>query len=98
MNEPVVDHLIDRKIVDPTADLLVGDEELPPVHCEMGGARATQAASEIALALKSGKPVILLNERRECIDFFRAISGKLAHESNSVDDTISHVKKLLAKV
>jgi uncharacterized protein (TIGR00725 family) len=65
------------------------------IACGYGG---PGTASEIALALKSGKPVILLNERRECIDFFRAISGKLVHESNSVDDTISHVKKLLAKV
>ena len=64
------------------------------IACGYGG---SGTASEIALALKSGKPVILLNERRECIDFFRAISGKLVHESNSVDDTISHVKKLLEK-
>jgi Predicted Rossmann fold nucleotide-binding protein len=64
------------------------------IACGYGG---SGTASEIALALKSGKPVILLNERRECIDFFRAIGGKLVHESNSVDDTISHVKKLLGK-
>jgi uncharacterized protein (TIGR00725 family) len=64
------------------------------IACGYGG---SGTASEIALALKSGKPVILLNERRKCIDFFRAIGGKLVHESNSVDDTISHVKKLLEK-
>ena len=65
------------------------------IACGYGG---TGTASEIALALKSGKPVILLNERRECVDFFRAIGGKLVHESNSVNDTISRVKKLLAKI
>ena len=64
------------------------------IACGYGG---SGTASEIALALKSGKPVILLNERRECIDFFRAIGGKLLHASNSVNDTISHVKKLLEK-
>ncbi|MGA7100521.1 MAG: hypothetical protein WB019_09665, partial [Pseudolabrys sp.] len=37
------------------------------IACGYGG---SGTASEIALALKSGKPVILLNERRECIDFF----------------------------
>ena len=64
------------------------------ITCGYGG---LGTAFKIYIALKSGKPVILLNERRECIDFFRAIGGKLVHASNSVDDTISHVKKLLEK-
>jgi uncharacterized protein (TIGR00725 family) len=64
------------------------------IACGYGGAGT---ASEIALALKSKKSVILLNERPTCVKFFVEIGGELVHESKSVGNTISHVKKLLKK-
>src|SRR5262245_65947259 len=51
------------------------------IACGYGG---SGTASEIALALQSGQPVILLTERRECIDMLRPIGGKQAHESSTV--------------
>jgi uncharacterized protein (TIGR00725 family) len=62
------------------------------IACGYGG---PGTASEIALALKSKKPVILLNERPMAIEFFREIGGTLVQVSKSVDDTIFRVKTLL---
>ena len=64
------------------------------IACGYGG---SGTASEIALALKAGKNVILLNERPDCRKFFATIGGKLLHQTESVEATISLVKTLLEK-
>ena len=65
------------------------------VACGMGGAGT---ASEIALALKSKKPVILLNNSEESRQFFRKIGGTLIHEAKSARQTIEIAASLLSKV
>jgi uncharacterized protein (TIGR00725 family) len=62
------------------------------IACGQGGAGT---ASEIALALKSKKAVILLNDRDESIAFFRSIGGDLIHSATTVVDAIALVRKLL---
>jgi uncharacterized protein (TIGR00725 family) len=64
------------------------------VACGMGGAGT---ASEIALALKGNKPVILLNNSEESRQFFRKIGGTLIHEANSARQTIEIAASLLSK-
>jgi uncharacterized protein (TIGR00725 family) len=64
------------------------------IACGYGG---LGTASEIALALKSRKHVILLNERPECGIFFATIGGDLLHQTENVEATISLVKTLLEK-
>jgi uncharacterized protein (TIGR00725 family) len=63
------------------------------IACGAGGAGT---ASEIALALKSKRPVILLNDRTESQVFFKKIGGNLVHVSEDVDSTITLIKSLLA--
>ena len=63
------------------------------VACGMGGAGT---ASEIALALKGNKPVILLNNSEESRQFFRKIGGTLIHEAKSARQTIEIVASLLS--
>ena len=65
------------------------------IACGHGGAGT---ASEIALALKSKKPVVLLNNRDESVAFFRSVGGDLIHCAGSVVDAIALVRTLLAKV
>jgi len=64
------------------------------IACGHGGAGT---ASEIALALKSRKPVVLLNERDVSIMFFKAVGGALVHHAESVAEAIVLVRTLLAK-
>lgn len=64
------------------------------ISCGAGGAGT---ASEIALALKSKRPVILFNDRAESEAFFRAIGRGRVHVSRSVDDTIALVRTLLSQ-
>ena len=64
------------------------------IACGRGGAGT---ASEIALALKSKKPVILLNDRDESVAFFRSVGGDLIHCAGGVADAIALVRTLLAK-
>lgn len=63
------------------------------VSCGAGGAGT---ASEIALALKSKRPVILFNDRDESVAFFRAIGGGRVHASRSVEETVTLIRSLLA--
>jgi len=63
------------------------------VACGMGGAGT---ASEIALALKGNKPVILLNNSEESRQFFRKIGGTLIHEAKSARQTIEIAASLLS--
>lgn len=62
------------------------------VACGIGGAGT---ASEIALALKSNKAVILLDASEESIRFFRKIGGELVHEADSASRTIEIAVSLL---
>ena len=62
------------------------------VACGIGGAGT---ASEIALALKSNKAVILLDASEESIRFFRKIGRELVHEADSASRTIEIAVSLL---
>jgi uncharacterized protein (TIGR00725 family) len=55
------------------------------VACGAGGAGT---ASEIALALKAGKPVVLLKDRPESKAFFRAIRPDLVRTAETVQDAV----------
>jgi hypothetical protein len=65
------------------------------VACGAGGAGT---ASEIALALKSEKFVVLFNSSKESRAFFKKIGGRLVLEADSVSKTIDIIKLLLAKM
>jgi uncharacterized protein (TIGR00725 family) len=65
------------------------------VACGAGGAGT---ASEIALALKSDKFVVLFNGSKESRAFFKRIGGQLVVEADSVPKTIEVIKQLLAKI
>lgn len=62
------------------------------VSCGMGGAGT---ASEIALALKSGKQVILLKDRAESKAFFGAIAPNLVRTAESVPETVKLIHSAL---
>ncbi len=62
------------------------------IACGFGGAGT---ASEIALALKSKRHVILLNDRPESYNYFKAIGGERVHSTGSVEATMALVQKLL---
>lgn len=61
------------------------------VACGMGAG----TASEIALALKAGKPVILLNASVESQVFFQQLAGKQILVAESVVDAIAFIHKQL---
>lgn len=62
------------------------------VSCGWGGAGT---ASEIALALKAGKPVVLLNDRPESNAFFKALGGDLVMVAPDLASAIAAVRGLL---
>jgi uncharacterized protein (TIGR00725 family) len=64
------------------------------VACGEGGAGTV---SEIALALKAGKFVVLLNNSNESRALFKKIGGRLVFEANSVAKTIDVIGKPLAR-
>ena len=64
------------------------------VACGEGGAGT---ASEIALALKSNKFVVLFNSSGESRALFKKIGGRLVFETGSVAKTIDVIRHLLAK-
>lgn len=61
------------------------------IACGMGAG----TASEVALALKAGKHVILLNGTPESNAFFRQIGGDKVHCADSADAAITLVKQQL---
>jgi uncharacterized protein (TIGR00725 family) len=65
------------------------------VACGAGG---PGTASEIALALKSDKIVILFNGSQESRTYFKKIGGRLVLEADSVSRTVELIKGLLAKM
>ncbi|MDJ0731928.1 MAG: TIGR00725 family protein [Crocosphaera sp.] len=52
-------------------------------------------ASEIALALKTGKPVILLSEHPESQQFFKGLSPNLTFIAVDTEQTIKLIKEIL---
>jgi uncharacterized protein (TIGR00725 family) len=64
------------------------------VACGAGGAGT---ASEIALALKSDKFVVLLNSGKESRAYFKKIGGRLALEADTVARTVELIRLLLAE-
>jgi uncharacterized protein (TIGR00725 family) len=65
------------------------------VACGVGGAGT---ASEIALALKSDKFVVLFKSSNESRALFKEIGGRLVFEADSVSKTIEIIRRLLAKM
>jgi uncharacterized protein (TIGR00725 family) len=65
------------------------------VACGAGG---SGTASEIALALKSDKFVVLLNSGKESRAYFKKIGGRLVLKADSVAKTIELIRLLLAKI
>ncbi len=63
------------------------------VACGQGGAGT---ASEVALALKAGKPVILLSDRAESNAFFKAIGGDLVQITSDIENTIAAAQAVLS--
>ncbi|MCC5636600.1 TIGR00725 family protein [Nostoc sp. CHAB 5844] len=63
------------------------------IACGMGAG----TASEIALALKANKPVILLTDDRESKNFFQKLSPENVYIVESVLDAIATVQEYLAK-
>jgi uncharacterized protein (TIGR00725 family) len=63
------------------------------VACGHGGAGT---ASEIALALKSRKPVLLLADREESRAFFRAIGGEKVYCADTIEQAVDVIRKILA--
>jgi uncharacterized protein (TIGR00725 family) len=64
------------------------------VACGEGSAGT---ASEISLALKSDKFVVLFNSSNESRALFKKIGGRLIFETDSVAKTIDVIRQLLAK-
>jgi uncharacterized protein (TIGR00725 family) len=58
------------------------------VSCGAGGAGT---ASEIALALKAGRPVVLLRDRPESKAFFTAIGNDLVRTAETVQDAMKSI-------
>ncbi|MCL6432930.1 MAG: TIGR00725 family protein [Leptolyngbyaceae cyanobacterium HOT.MB2.61] len=62
------------------------------IACGMGAG----TASEVALALKAGKPVILLNASLESQAFFRQLANKQIFIANEVKEAIALTRQLLS--
>jgi len=63
------------------------------VACGSGGAGT---ASEIALALKCGKPVVLLHAARELSEFVATLGGR-AERASSVEEAVALVRGALSR-
>jgi uncharacterized protein (TIGR00725 family) len=63
------------------------------IACGMG----TGTASEIALALKAGKQVILLNDSRESQQFFSSLSPDWVIIVQNPEEAISRVRDILSR-
>ena len=64
------------------------------VACGLGAG----TASEVSLALKADKPVVLVSVPQEDFEFFSRLSPKLVRHANSATEAISIVKELLLKL
>lgn len=66
-----------------TADIIVA--------CGIGAG----TASEISLALKAGKPVVLLNAGKTAVQFFKSMDQRLLKQADSPTEAIELIKKYL---
>ena len=57
---------------------------------------AAGTASEVALAIKANKKIILLNQDEVTIRFFKNIGSYKVLVANTVPETIKHIKEYLA--
>ena len=64
------------------------------IACGVDGAGTT---SEVALALKNGKPVILLGAGDVANNFFASIGGRQLHLTDSCEEAIAAVEGILAR-
>lgn len=64
------------------------------IACGMGAG----TASEISLALKSKKHVVLLNSSAEAVNFFQNLAPDLVSVASSPEDAIALTQKLLKKL
>ncbi len=62
------------------------------VACGMGAG----TASEVALAIKAGKPVILLDDNWESMAFFRGLAPELVQVAMTPLEAIGHCAKFLS--
>jgi uncharacterized protein (TIGR00725 family) len=62
------------------------------IACGMG----LGTASEVALALKNGKPVILLNSNQDSEKFFKGLSPEKVFVANTATEAIHRVKTILS--
>ena len=51
--------------------------------------------SEIMLALKAGKRIVLLNQSKEAIGFLQSLESELLHEASSVSEAMKEIKRWL---
>jgi uncharacterized protein (TIGR00725 family) len=61
------------------------------VACGMGAG----TASEVALALKAQKPVVLLKSTAEAEAFFTALDARRVIVASTVEEAIAHIEKIL---
>ncbi len=61
------------------------------VACGMG----VGTASEIALALKSGRHVVILSDHAEGVAFFRAIGGRKVTIASTPAETVGAIRRIL---
>jgi len=52
-------------------------------------------ASEVALALKAGKPVILLNANAPATNFFNGLGGKMIHIAPTTEQAVEMARDLI---
>lgn len=64
------------------------------IACGMG----TGTASEVALALKANKPVVLLTDHQESLLFFESLANGNIFLATSPEATIQFVKQVLSQV
>lgn len=62
------------------------------IACGVDGAGTS---SEVSLAIKNGKPVVLLGVSDDAVRFFQKLGGDLVHASESPDGAILLVKEIL---
>jgi hypothetical protein len=61
------------------------------VACGMGAG----TAAEVALAVKAGRPVVLLNVGKEAEAFFKSLGGEGVSTATAPDEAVGEVKRLL---
>jgi len=54
-------------------------------------------ASEVALALKNGRPVVLVAAEPETVHYWSAIGGRLLHAADTADDAVATARTLLGR-